>query len=58
MKLPAGLQHELHNTGDIDCQVQTLRSAPQPRRPHYGDPELLALQAAATPQAVPQPVPA
>jgi len=46
MKLPVGLQHELHNTGDIDCQVQTLLSAPAPRRPHYNDPELLALQAA------------
>jgi quercetin dioxygenase-like cupin family protein len=53
MKLPVGPQHELHNTGDVDCQVQTLLSAPQPRRPQYEDPELLALQAAVT-----EPVPA
>lgn len=46
VKLPVGLQHELHNVGDVDCQVQTLLSAPTPRRPHYADPELLALQAA------------
>jgi mannose-6-phosphate isomerase-like protein (cupin superfamily) len=47
VQLPVGLQHELHNTGDVDCQVQTMLSAPTPRRPHYNDPELLALQAAA-----------
>lgn len=58
LKLPVGLQHELHNTGDVDCQVQTLLSAPQPRRPQYDDPELLALQAAVGQPAVPQPVPA
>jgi uncharacterized cupin superfamily protein len=45
VKLPVGLQHELHNTGTVDCQVQTLLSAPAPRRPQYNDPELLALQA-------------
>ena len=46
VQLPIGLQHELHNTGTVDCQVQTLLSAPKPLRPHYSDPELLALQAA------------
>ena len=46
VQLPVGLQHELHNTGAVDCQVQTMLSAPQPRRPQYRDPELLALQAA------------
>jgi hypothetical protein len=48
LKLPVGLQHEPPHTGDVDCQAQTLLSAPQPRRPQYGDPELLALHAAAT----------
>ena len=57
VKLPVSLQHELPNTGDVDCQVQTQRAAPQPRRPQYEDPELLALHAAATPQAMPRPVP-
>ena len=52
MKLPIGLQHELYNTGDVDCQVQTLLSAPQPRRPQYDDPELLALQAKAAAEPV------
>jgi mannose-6-phosphate isomerase-like protein (cupin superfamily) len=47
VKLPVGLQHELHNTGDVDCHVQTLLSAPQPRRPQYDDPALLELQRAA-----------
>jgi hypothetical protein len=45
LKLPVGPQHEPHNTPDIDCQLQTLLSAPQPRRPQYDNP---ALQAAAT----------
>ncbi|WP_187830267.1 cupin domain-containing protein [Siccirubricoccus phaeus] len=45
VQLPIGMQHELVNTGAVDCQVQTLLSTPQPRRPHYEDPELLALQA-------------
>jgi hypothetical protein len=48
LKLPVGLQHEPHNTSEVDCQLQTLLSAPQPRRPRYSDPELLALHAAAT----------
>jgi mannose-6-phosphate isomerase-like protein (cupin superfamily) len=48
VQLPIGLQHELFNTGDVDCQVQTLLSTPQPRRPQYNDPELLALQAQVT----------
>jgi mannose-6-phosphate isomerase-like protein (cupin superfamily) len=47
VKLPVGMQHELHNTGAGDCQVQTLLSAPAPRRPQYHDPDLLALQAEA-----------
>ena len=46
VQLPIGLQHELFNTGDVDCQVQTMLSAPKPLRPQYNDPELLALQAA------------
>jgi hypothetical protein len=46
LKLPVGLQHELHNTGDMDCQVQTLLSPSPPRRPRYHDSEPLALQAA------------
>lgn len=45
VQLPIGLQHELFNTGEVDCQVQTLLSTSQPRRPQYNDPELLALQA-------------
>ena len=45
VKLPVGLQHELHNVGDVDCQVQTMLSTPQPRRPQYNDAELLQLQA-------------
>src|SRR4051812_32433744 len=40
VQLPVGLQHELYNTGDVNCQVQTMLSAPQPRRPQYNDPEL------------------
>jgi hypothetical protein len=46
LKLPVGLQHELQDIGAIDCQVQTLLSAPAPRPPQYDGPELLALQAA------------
>ena len=46
VQLPIGLKHELYNTGDVDCQVQTLLSKAQPKRPHYDDPDLLALQAA------------
>ena len=46
VQLPIAMNHELYNTGDVDCQVQTLLSKPQPKRPHYADPELLALQAA------------
>lgn len=48
VQLPIGLQHELFNTGEVDCQVQTLLSTPKPRRPQYNDPELLALQARVT----------
>jgi hypothetical protein len=44
VQLPIGPQHELFNTGEVDRQVQTLLSTPQPRRPQYNDPELLALQ--------------
>jgi quercetin dioxygenase-like cupin family protein len=47
VQLPIGLQHELYNTGDTDCHVQTLLSTPKPRRPQYNDPELLELQAKA-----------
>jgi hypothetical protein len=45
-KRPVGLQHELHNTGDVDCHVQTLLSPPPPGRPRYHDSEPLAPQAA------------
>jgi hypothetical protein len=43
LKLPCGLQHELHNTSD---EVQTLLSPTPPRRPRYHDSVPLALQAA------------
>jgi hypothetical protein len=45
-KRPVGLQHELHNTGDVDCHVQTLISPPPPRRPRCHESEPLAPQAA------------
>jgi mannose-6-phosphate isomerase-like protein (cupin superfamily) len=44
--LPPFLQHEVFNTGAGECQLQTLLAKPQPLRPQYADPELLALQAA------------
>jgi mannose-6-phosphate isomerase-like protein (cupin superfamily) len=44
--LPPFLQHEVFNTGEGDCQLQTLLAKPQPLRPQYADPELLKLQAA------------
>jgi hypothetical protein len=46
LKLRFGLQHELHNTSDVDCQVQTLLSPTPPRRPRYHDSVPLTLQAA------------
>jgi hypothetical protein len=47
---PVAVQHELHNAGGMDCQVQTRFSPSPSRRPRYHDLEPLALQA-----AVPQP---
>jgi mannose-6-phosphate isomerase-like protein (cupin superfamily) len=44
--LPPFLQHEVINTGAVVCHVQTMLAKPQPLRPQYADPELLALQAA------------
>jgi uncharacterized RmlC-like cupin family protein len=43
--LPPFLQHEVFNEGDGICQLQTMLAKPQPLRPQYNDPELLALQA-------------
>ena len=43
---PPFLQHEVFNLGSGECQLQTLLAKPQPLRPQYADPELLALQAA------------
>ncbi|MBV8776526.1 MAG: cupin domain-containing protein [Alphaproteobacteria bacterium] len=42
--LPPFLQHEVFNEGDVVCHLQTMLSKPQPMRPQYNDPELLALQ--------------
>ena len=46
LKLPVGAQRELHNMGDMDCQVQALFSPSPPRRLRFSDSEPLALQAA------------
>jgi mannose-6-phosphate isomerase-like protein (cupin superfamily) len=43
--LPPFLQHEVFNEGDVICHLQTMLAKPQPLRPQYDDPELLALQA-------------
>lgn len=43
--LPPFLQHEILNDGTEECHVQTMLGHPQPLRPQYQDPELLALQA-------------
>jgi len=51
LKLPVGAQRELHNMGDMDCQVQTLLSPSPPRRPRFSDFEPLKLQAAVSPGA-------
>jgi uncharacterized RmlC-like cupin family protein len=45
--LPPFLQHEVLNEGDVICHLQTMLAKPQPLRPQYTDPELLALQAKA-----------
>jgi mannose-6-phosphate isomerase-like protein (cupin superfamily) len=45
--LPPFLQHEVFNEGKGECHLQTLLAKPKPLRPHYADPELLKLQAAA-----------
>ena len=47
ISVPPGVYHDIVNDGDVPCPVQTLLSKPKPERPHYRDPELLALQAAA-----------
>jgi uncharacterized RmlC-like cupin family protein len=51
VSLPPFLNHEVINDGTVACHVQTLLSKPQPKRPHYADPELLKLQAADRPEA-------
>jgi uncharacterized RmlC-like cupin family protein len=43
--LPPFLQHEVFNEGDVICHLQTMLAKPQPLRPQYSDPKLLALQA-------------
>jgi mannose-6-phosphate isomerase-like protein (cupin superfamily) len=43
--LPPFLQHEVFNEGDTICHLQTMLAKPQPLRPQYNDPDLLALQA-------------
>jgi mannose-6-phosphate isomerase-like protein (cupin superfamily) len=42
--LPPFVQHEIINTGSVECHVQTMLAKPTPLRPQYADPELLALQ--------------
>jgi hypothetical protein len=51
LKLPDGLQFELHNAGDADCQVRTLLSPSPSRRLLYDDSELRAPQATVSPPA-------
>lgn len=43
--LPPFLQHEVFNEGEVICHLQTMLAKPQPLRPQYSDPKLLALQA-------------
>ena len=43
--LPPFLQHEVFNEGNVICHLQTMLAKPQPLRPQYSSPELLALQA-------------
>ena len=45
LSVPAFVYHDIHNTGDVPCPVQTLLSKPRPDRPHYQDEKLLELQA-------------
>src|ERR1700744_1955776 len=42
---PPFLQQEVFNEGEIICHLQTMLAKPQPLRPHYTAPALLALQA-------------
>jgi len=46
VSIPPSASHEVHNSGEVDCALQTLLSKTHPDRPRYKDQRLLDLQAA------------